>query len=59
MPISNLLVKTLGDNGTSPKKFLLLLDAAVRSQIHSFQIMPAGTYSADSGVASDDPLVGS
>lgn len=57
MAISNLLVKTLGGSGTSPKKFLLQLDAAVRHQIHAFQIMPCGTYSADSGWAEDDPLV--
>jgi hypothetical protein len=57
MPICNLLVKTLGDRSSAPKKFLLLLDAVVRNQVHAFQIMPADTYSAGSGDADYDPLV--
>jgi len=56
MPIVNLLVKTLGDTGTAPKKFVMLLDSAVKNQIQAFQIMPSGLYSVDSGEAGADVL---
>jgi hypothetical protein len=56
MPIVNVLIKTLGDTGVSPKKFLMLLDSALKNQIKAFQLMPSGLYPADSGDAGADPL---
>jgi hypothetical protein len=58
MAMVNLLIKTLGASGFPPQKFVLILDSAIKSSIRSFQIMPAGTLSVDSGSAEFDPLQG-
>ena len=54
MAICNVLIKVLD---LPPKKFLLLLDSAIKNKITSFQILPAGTLSVDAGEADADPLM--